>query len=281
MKSAKQIVFIAIGVGMILLALGLIAIKKGQDSGDRNPGGQSGENGTQIFTGPVKELIVEAGASSVEVIEGESDLYVLSYEGLKYGTISHRCEDGTLKITYRQKENWPSKLIYDNDIDKQKITLTVPKDAVLDSALFEFGAAEIRMEGITAKELYVTVGAGQLNAYNLTATELAKFNAGAGAFYADDVALTNAELVCGVGQMSVAGSFSGDTAADCGIGSMELEVDGVQEDYSGDLNCGLGEIRFGDIEIEGSGQRSYGTSSATSRMDIKCGIGEVDVHFEE
>lgn len=278
MKSAKQIVFIAIGVAMILLAVGLIAMKKGRDS---DGGTIGGESGTRTFPGTVKDLVFEVGASTIDVMIGDTEEYILSYEGLKYGTISDRYEDGVLRITYRQKDNWPSKLMYDNDIDKQKITLTVPKDAVLDSALFEFGAAEIGMEGITAKELYVTVGAGQLNAYNLTATELAKFNAGAGAFYADEVVLTNAELMCGVGQMNLSGIFTGDTTVDCGVGSMELDVDGAQEEYRGDLNCGLGEIRFGDIEIEGSGQKSYGTSSATSRMDIKCGIGEVDVRFED
>lgn len=278
MKSAKQIVFIAIGVVMVLLAVGLIAIKKGQDSDGRTIGGESG---TRTFPGPVNNLIFEVGASTIDVVTGDTEEYILSYEGLKYGTISDRYEDGVLRITYRQNENWPAKLIYDNDINKQKITLTVPKNAVLDSAVFEFGAAEIEMERITAKELYVTVGAGQLNAYNLTATELAKFNAGAGAFYADDVVLTNAELVCGVGQMNIAGTFEGDTTADCGVGSMEIVVDGEQEQYRGDLSCGLGEIDFGDISIEGSGSKSYGTSSATSRMDIKCGIGEVDVRFED
>lgn len=278
MKSAKHIVFIAIGVGMILLALGLIAIKNTKMDEGTNV---EGENGTRVFSGTVNTLIFEVGASRIDIVEGEGTEYILSYEGLKYGTISDRHEDGVLQITYRQKENWPAKLFYENDIDKQKITLTVPKDAVLDSGTFEFGAADIRMDGIAAKELYVTVGAGQLNASNLTATELAKFSAGAGALYAEDVALTNADLVCGVGQMSISGSFLGDTTADCGIGAMELEVEGKQEDYRGDLNCGLGEIRFGDISIEGSGQKSYGTSSATSRMDIKCGIGEVDVHFED
>ncbi len=278
MKSAKQIVFIAIGVAMILLAVGLIAMKKGQDSDGRTIGGESG---TRSFPGPVNNLIFEVGASSIDVIVGDTEEYVLSYEGLKYGTISDRYEDGVLRITYRQNENWPAKMFYDNDIDKQKITLIVPMDAVLDSAVFEFGAADIEMDRIAAKELYVTVGAGQLNAYNLTATELAKFTVGAGTFCADDVVLTNAELVCGVGEMDVSGTFSGDSTADCGVGAMEIGVDGEQEAYRGDLNCGLGEIRFGDIGIEGSGKRSYGTSSATSRMDIKCGIGEVDVRFED
>lgn len=276
MKNAKQITFILIGVAMILLAAGLIFMKKSNNTTDRRRGEESG---TEIFVGEVNSLVFEAGACAIEVVTGDADSYLLAYEGLKYGELTHRLEDGNLKISYKHNDSWTAKMFVEDDINDQKITLTVPKNAILDSALFEFGAADIEMEGISAKELYITVGAGALNAESLTATELAKFNVGAGTFYAEDTALMNAELVCGVGEMNVSGIFDGETKADCGVGAMELVVFGEQEQYRGELNCGLGEIEFGTINIEGSGNKDYGTSSAERRMDIKCGIGEVDVRF--
>ena len=203
----------------------------------------------------------------------------MDFEGLKYGTLTYESEGEELKISYKQDDSRIAKIFVDDDIDDQKITLTVPKNAILDSALFEFGAAEVTMDRIIANELYVTVGAGSLHADSLTATGLAKLNVGAGAFYADDVTLTNAELVCGVGEMEISGLLMGESTADCGVGSKELRVNGEQDAYYGELNCGLGEIEFGDITIGGSGKKSYGTSSAERRMDIKCGIGEVDVRF--
>ncbi|MBR6537055.1 MAG: DUF4097 family beta strand repeat protein [Lachnospiraceae bacterium] len=277
MKNAKQIVFIVIGAAMILLAVGLICLKKSDDTVK----GFNGEkqSGSYVFSEPIKSLVFEAGACTIEILEGEEAHYIVDFENLKYGTLVTEQEGEELKISYKQNNNWTAKMFMEDDINDQKITLTMPKDAELDSALFEFGAAEISMEDVTAKKLYLTVGAGELNADALTATELARFNVGAGVFYAKDVTLTDAELVCGVGEMNVGGTFNGDTTADCGVGAMELRVHGEQEEYRGELNCGLGEIEFGNINIEGSGKQNHGTSSAERRMDIKCGIGEVDVHF--
>ncbi len=277
MKSAKQIVFILIGAAMILLAVGLIFMRRSNDTTKGRPGER--RSGSYVFSEPVNLLVFEAGACSIEISEGEGAEYIVDFDNLKYGTLETEQNGEELKISYKQNNNWIAKMFMEDDIDNQKITLTIPKDAVLDSALFEFGAAEIDMEGVSAKKLYITVGAGELEADGLTATEYAKLNVGAGALYADNVMLTDADLVCGVGEMNVSGIFEGNTTADCGVGSMELQVRGEQEEYRGELNCGLGEIEFGSIKIDGSGKKSHGTSSAERRMDIKCGIGEVDVEF--
>lgn len=276
MKSAKQIVCILIGAAMILLSVVLIFTKK---SWAASNDAKSGESGTVVFEEPVKSLVLEAGACNFEVVIGEEEVYQLDYEGLKYGNLSHRLENGELKISFKQNNNWPAKMFLEKDINDQKITLIVPENAILDSALLEFGAAEIKMERLVANELYITVGAGELQADSLTAIESAKFNVGAGTFFAEDVTLNDAELVCGVGEMELSGLITGESTVDCGVGSMQLMLDGKQENYYGELNCGLGELEFGAINIDGSGKKSYGTSSADRRMDIKCGIGEVDVRF--
>lgn len=275
MKNMKQGVIVLIAVVMIVLSVGLIVMKKGEDE----KSGVPQENGTEIYPGPVDTLVFEAGACYIEVVAGEGSDYILSYEGLKYGTISSSLENGALKISYKQDKDWTAKMFSWDDINDQQITLTMPKDAVLESALLEFGAAEVDIEQLAAEKMYITVGAGELEADKLTATELAKLTVGAGAFYGEDVMLANAKLECGVGEMNLSGDITGESTVDCGVGSMELELEGEQEEYYGDLNCGLGEIQCGNIQIDGSGNKRYGTSSAERRMDIKCGIGEVDVYF--
>ena len=276
MKSAKQIVCILIGAAMILLSAVLIFTKNSRVA---SSDAKTGESGTVVFEETVKSLVFEAGACSIEVVTGEEKTFQLDYEGLKYGKLSYELENGELKISFKQNNNWPAKMFMEKEINDQKITLTVPENTILDSALLEFGAAEIKTEQLAANELYITVGAGELHADSLTATEFAKFNVGAGTFFAEDVTLANAELVCGVGKMELSGLITGESTVDCGVGSMQLMLDGKQENYYGELNCGLGELEFGAINIDGSGKKSYGTSSAERRMDIKCGIGEVDVRF--
>ena len=275
MKGVKQGVFIFIGVAMILLCVGLIFMKERMGGKREN----QEESGLRTFSGPVETLIFEAGACEVDVVAGDTANYELSYEGLSYATISDSLADGELRITYRQDTGWLSKLFFNRDKKDTRITLIVPRNAVLERAVFEFGAAEIEMEQITAKKLSIKVGAGEINARGITATEQAELSVGAGAFYAENAALANAELECGMGEMEIAGSITGESVADCGVGSMQLTLDAKQESYRGELNCGLGEIEFGDITINGSGKRDYGAASAEHRMDIKCGIGEVDVRF--
>ncbi|MBQ8800194.1 MAG: DUF4097 family beta strand repeat protein [Lachnospiraceae bacterium] len=275
MKNAKQGVFILVAVVMIVASVGLIMTKNAYDGGSSS----REKNGTRTFSGTVDKLVFEAGACEIDVTVGNTEEFILSYEGLSHATLSDSLKDGTLRITYRQDAGWPAKMFYGNSIKDTKITLTIPEDAVLSEAAFEFGAAEIEMDDITAKELLITVGAGELTAHKLTATEKALFTVGAGAFYAEDVELTNAILECGVGEMELSGNIIGESIVDCGVGETTLTLTGDEEDYQGDLNCGLGEIHMGSVEISGNGNKSYGTSSAECRMDIKCGIGEVDVRF--
>ena len=271
MQKFKQGIFIAVAIVMVLLCIGLIAVKKSR-------GTETVREGTRTFTGTVEQLIFEAGACDIEIREGNVDGFVLSYRGLSSGSISDSLEDGVLKLKYRETSGWLSKLFRDGA--ETKVTLTIPKNTVLEQANLEFGAAEVRIDALSAKRLFISVGAGELNAESLTAGEKANLQVGAGAFYADNVNLVNAGLECGVGEMELSGVINGESTVDCGVGEISLTLNGNEEDYSGELNCGLGSIQMGSVIINGSGKQSYGTSSAMSRMDIKCGIGEVDVRFK-
>jgi len=270
MKSARQIAFISVGIAMILLCVVLIFAKKSMGVLGE------GESGSKVFAMPIRSLVFEAGACEIEILEGEGTEILLDFEGLKYGTLVTKQEEEELRISFKQDTSWIARLFAQEE--EQRITLTVPKDTEFDSVRFEFGAAEINIEGITAKELALTVGAGELEADRLTATESAKLTVGAGSMSAKNVNLTNARLECGVGEMNMSGSFEGDTNADCGIGAMELVVCGEQEQYRGEINCGLGKVNLGNIKVK-DGTKKFGSSSADCRMDIKCGIGEVDVRF--
>lgn len=275
MRKAKQGVFILIAVVMLVASVGLIVMKKVYGGGTTN----REKNGTRIFTGTVETLILDVGACDIEVVSGDTDDYILEYTNLSYATLSDSLKDGVLTVTYKMDTGWPARMFSQNGWKNTKIVLTVPEDATLAKAVFEFGAADIEMDNITAKELMVTVGAGELNAHKLTATEKAKLTVGAGEFHAEDVELFDAVLECGVGEMELSGNITGESTVDCGVGEIVLTLTGEEESYHGSLNCGLGEIHMGSEKISGSGSKSYGTSSAESRMDIKCGIGEVDVRF--
>lgn len=278
MKSLKQGIFIVIALVMIGAAVALILFHKDE-------GGGTVISDTEVFKGEITELIFEVGACQVEIEKGIEGQVMVHYEGIKAEYMTGDLKDGVLKIKYNPKNNWNFSLFGikfgSGSSEKAKITLTIPEETVFKSVAMEFGAAGVRAERIMAEELFLAVGAGEMNADYLFASKSAKINVGAGSLTADKVILTNAELECGVGEIELSGEVYGDSTVECGVGEVEIALTTEEESYRGKLDCGLGDISFGRTSVDGSGKKEYGTSSAENRMDIKCGVGEVDVHFRE
>lgn len=275
MKSFRQGILIAVAVVMIAVSVILILLNQGVK-------GEATVSETENFTGTIEKLIFQAGACEIEIREGGSGEVTLQYQGMRAKDISAGLENGTLKIKSTYKSGWSlGRLIrIGRKKDEAKICLTVPKDMVLKEAVLEFGAAEVTVERIAAEDLTLTIGAGEVNAQYLAGSKSAKLSVGAGSLTAEQVSLVNADLNCGVGELKLSGEILGDSTVDCGVGEVELALTASEEAYRGKLSCGLGSLKFGRMSLDGSGKREYGTSLAENRMDIKCGVGEVEVWFQ-
>ncbi len=274
MKSFRQGILIAAAVVMIAVSVILILLNQGVK--EKRMG-----SGTESFTGTIENLIFEAGACEIEIREGETEQVTLWYQGMPAEDISGSLENGTLKIKSTYKSWSLGRLIrIGRKKEEAKICLTIPKDMAFKKAVLEFGAAEVMVERILAEDLTLTVGAGEMNAQYLAGSRSAKITVGAGSLKADQVSLKDADLNCGVGEMKLSGEILGDSTVDCGVGEVEIAMTTDEDTYRGKLSCGLGSLKFGKISVDGSGKREYGTSSAENRMDIKCGVGEVEVWFQ-
>ncbi len=274
MESFRRWLYILIAVVMIGAAVLLIVVRK--ENGDRSV---SVVSGTDTYTGELNGLAVEAGACEIEIRTGESGQATVEYENVKSAAYSVLYENGVLKVKYVPKSSWNIRFFDFDSHGRERLILTIPKDALFDKVSMKFGAAEITAEQICAKELELEVGAGEMYAGYLYAEESARLMVGAGALYADRVCLTDANLNCGVGELELSGEIYGNSVAECGVGEIDIMLTTGENMYHGRLDCGLGTITFGQNSVEGSGKKEYGTSSAENRMDIKCGVGEVDVQF--
>ncbi len=277
MKNGKQMVYILIGCAMILLSIGLIVMNK-------SFGGDSKEtkrSGTSVYTEPIKELDLDIGACEFDIVIGEKSPCMLSYEDAENAIVSDSLVDGVLTISCKQKSNWLSNLFKNGGNSTAKLTLTLPEETVFERADLKFGAAEVEIEWLLAEELKMALGAGAVDVISMWATDKAEIEVGAGALIAESAILKNAQITCGVGEVEMAGMITGESTVECGVGEINLEVYGEEADYYGKLDCGLGEVNCGTVNISGSGKKEYGTTSAENRMDIKCGIGEVNVQFRK
>ena len=116
------------------------------------------------------------------------------------------------------------------------------------------------MDNIRAAELDLEVGAGTAEITDFTADQL--------------------DVSCDVGEVVVAGTANVESQIECGIGAVTYRANGAKEDYSYDLECGVGTISIGEEEFSGidTEKRQADTGAV---IDVECNIGTVLITFTE
>ncbi len=203
----------------------------------------------------IRSIDVDVWGVELEFMETEEDSAEIVVEGVdiaKKLKLKQYVEEGELKIESDAKiKNGPVGTIY----------VYVPEGYTFSEASVDIGAGYVYIEDIHAEELSVETGAGE--------TEIADFTA------------RDAEFQCGAGTISVAGTVTGDVDIECGMGEVDFMADGSMEDFNCNIECGMGSIIWGDEEFSGIGGTKTINNHAPKNMDIKCGMGNVEVSFEE
>ena len=105
---------------------------------------------------------------------------------------------------------------------------------------------------------------------------------GAGTVYADSLKTSGtAELSAGTGEISVSSFAGADLDLECGIGSLELTVQGQETDYDYDLECGMGEIQIGEESYSGIARGASIDNGSGRLITAECGIGDIVLNFAE
>lgn len=74
------------------------------------------------------------------------------------------------------------------------------------------------------------------------------------------------------------GSVEGNLKADCGMGSMTLDLNGEEKEYNYKLSCGLGSIDVdGETYSNISGDKEVKNEGAEKNMELDCGMGSIEV----
>ena len=87
------------------------------------------------------------------------------------------------------------------------------------------------------------------------------------------------DLECGAGQMELRDVTARDISAECGLGQITMDVNGAEEEYNYEIECGIGRVAVGDSEYSGLGNSKKINNGADQNMSIDCGVGEVIVSF--
>ena len=207
----------------------------------------------------VRELDIEVTYLKVEIEEYEGRAIRVDTseidENLRNSLNVQSGEE--LKIEIKNKNRWQS--LYKNNTGT--LTIQIPADYSFREVSIDIGAGELWIENITASELSINVGAGRAVAERFTADKI--------------------EVDCGAGEAEITGAAGREIKIECGVGSTTYHALGSQKDYNYVLECGIGEITVGEDSFSGMARETRIDNNGSITMEIDCGIGEVNVTFEE
>ena len=185
------------------------------------------------------------------------------------GDITVKKVFGTLVV----EEN--SKSIIDS-LEKTELILTIPEGCVFEEIKITTGAGAFGAEILNAEKIDLNFGAGNVTIDKMISTERTEITGGAGKIDIRDGKTHNLDLDVGMGKLRYRSEFTGRNDLDCGVGAVEIVLLGGEENYSVDLDKGLGLASINGISY--SDEVDYGDGE--NKLDINGGVGDLKVIFE-
>lgn len=218
---------------------------------------------TYEINSDIHTLSMKIGAAKITIHEGDE----FSVESnLKYLKVSD--EGGVLSLIEDHHTG-----VTDED---SMLTLTVPHGHVFDSIDIETGAASIEADTLSAGNLRLMLGAGDVTIDSISATSEAEITGGAGNITIEGGNIANLALEMGVGNINFTLSLSGENELEMGVGNARLELLGGKENYSVEITKGVG-----NIKVDGKEVTDFGISSDSGcTVDIEGGVGNFDLFFK-
>lgn len=258
-------IFLAISIiGSILGALAGIdfLLDDGKQSG-------VGEMRTYEISGEIRELDIEIGAADFEIKSGDTFRVESNLTNL---TVQERA--GRLIIS--EKTQFGEKIHFGVTYTGETVLdLYVPAGTVFEKADITTGAGVVSIDTLTADTLKLELGAGKVDIQNLIATRRAEIDGGAGELNILGGTLADLDLDLGVGELNFSAGLSGECDFDCGVGAANITLPGSEDDYTIQIDKGLGDAFIGNAQAVNG--KKYG--SGPVELDVDGGVGKIEISF--
>lgn len=249
------------------------------DKKDTNEKGQQGKNivsGSVIASiKDVDKIKMNLSAGEFAIQEASSDEITVDIEGKM--KVKTEVKDGKLTIQTRKKK----KIGFWNGISAGSMTVYLPKSQYKEIEL-ELGAGEIKLQsGLEAEKMTLHVGAGELEAEDITAGKL-DAEIGAGSFHMENVTADEMNMDVGMGECKISQADIKDIKLAVGMGAAEISIPSKEENVSYKAQCGMGELVVGSRKIDGNKNvKEKASQEEKYILDLDCGMGELHVDFEK
>lgn len=222
------------------------------------------ESKTYDIKSDIISLDIEINAADFTIEHGES---ICVESNLKYLDLSEK--NGVLILRDNAKGG--------SDYTGAKLRLCLPENIILDDVDITTGAANLKADHLSANSLELKLGAGRVEFGRLDAGSDIEIKGGAGEIVIHSGTLKELELGLGVGRLDLTAKLLSDCNLQFGIGDSDLTLIGSMDDYSVDIEKGIGSISFNGDDIFSSGIRGSGEN----HVDIEGGIGAINVSFRD
>lgn len=257
----------------------------------------------ETFSGNCKDLSVadvsEVKNLDISVLTGT--VTILPSESGQYGFESFNAEEFQCYVAQDTLylSAFPKK-IGKADQDAE-IVLYVPADAMLDKVLV-FGSGQqlivdAPLEGNTLNisaicgtnrftkdlifhDVTATVGIGSFYMERLVCDNL-KLEVSTADAEIKYVETTDIEASLGMGNLKMEGCTTGDVSLNCGMGHLDMILEGTQEAYNYDISGSAESVQIGSDVLSGMVMERWIDNGAEKKITLSCAMGSVEIEFYE
>lgn len=223
------------------------------DSRSRSSGSASSADATEDYSfDSISSMDIELSCDELILRETEDSKFAVHVEGSDINQVRVGTEGSELQIESK------------GEPENRTVMVSYPKGTDFTEISLDIGAGTAFLEDdITAREFSASVGAGTME------------NSGW-------ITVTEADVEVGVGTLDLTDLDARYLEGECGIGTLTLQAVGTKTDYSYRISCGTGSILLENEEFSGLGaMKKIDNEGASRKIQLECGMGTVEVDFEE
>lgn len=201
----------------------------------------------------VKQLNVEAGACRLVIGESEDGEFHVSVQGA--GKYQGYLKGDTLCIKGVRSN------VLGNAGQECSIRLAVPN-------------------GVSFREIALSLGAGQISGEADLSTERMEIELGAGEITLSGLTAEEFKAEVGMGALTVYGDIQRKADVECAMGSIVMTLAGAKTDYNYQVEAAAGEVNIGGQSIGGVAGEWNVSNDAPRDINVECAMGSINIAFE-
>ena len=160
-----------------------------------------------------------------------------------------------------------------------EITLYIPRGFQASSVNLSVSAGKCEIGGLSATEVDIDISAGECIIDSIKAGRM-DVEISAGSLTVYSMTADNCDVSISAGRAYIGGEITKKADVSCSAGSIQLELTGAKNEYSFNVDVGVGNIIIGGSNYGGLGaSATMKGDSGAADISLRCSAGEVVVGF--